>query len=227
MKRLHRVLTGSALLAALFAAPPLHAQSLADYDYANLSFRGIGLDYGYIWPTKVESTPMYSLRLDLGFLGPGIRISPVVSYWNSKMKQSEIDRFADQLNRLDALQDRGVVIDASELGEIDWSDLSLSVDAHVVWTTPVALLTYVGVGAGVHALNGRGDAIAGTFVEDLLDSTTAAGAIMAGVEAEIFTALRLYGEARYTLMSDVRYPGVRVGASFMVPRSTTQSGEVR
>ena len=228
MKRLQAILTGSVLLAAAIAASkPLSAQSLADYDYTNLSFRGIGLDWGYIWPTKVESTPMYSLRLDLGYLGPGIRIAPVVSYWNSKVKQSELDRFADQLNRLDALQERGVVIDASELGEIDWSDLSLMVDAHLVWSTPVSLLTYIGVGAGVHALNGRGDAIAGTFVEDLLDSTTAAGAVMAGVEGELFTALRIYGEARYTLMSDVRYPALRVGASFMVPRTATQSGDVR
>lgn len=225
VKRLYGfVLT--ALLATAFAGQA-QAQSLADYDYANLSFRGIGVDVGYIWPTKVESTPSYNLRLDLGFLGPGIRIAPVISYWSSKMRDSEIQRFADQLNRLEALRDRGVVIDASELGQIDWSDLSLSVDAHVVWTTPVALITYLGVGAGVHALNGRGDAIAGTFVEDLLDSTTAAGAIMAGVEGEVFPSLRIYGEARYTLMSDVRYPGVRAGLAFMLPRTAVPAGDAR
>jgi len=226
VKRLQRVLAGLALLSAAFAAP-VGAQDLADYDYANLSFRGIGIDWGYIWPSKVESTQAYSLRIDLGYLGPGIRIAPVLSYWNSQVKDSELQRFADQLNRLEALRGRGVEIEAAELGEIDYSDLSLMVDAHVVWNTPVALLTYVGAGVGVHALNGRGDAIADTFVEDLLDSTTAAAAIMAGVEGEVFPSLRIYGEARYTLMSDVRYPGFRVGASFMVPRPTTQSGVIR
>jgi hypothetical protein len=29
--------------------------------------------------------------------------------------------------------------------------------------------------------------------------------------------LRVYGELRYTLASDVRYPGVRVGAALMLP----------
>jgi hypothetical protein len=32
---------------------------------------------------------------------------------------------------------------------------------------------------------------------------------------------RLYGEARYTLLSDVRYPGVRVGGSYMLPTRPT------
>lgn len=226
MKRFHAVVL-AALLTGTFAGTA-GAQSLADYDYANLSFRGIGVDVGYIWPTKVESTPTYNLRVDLGFLGPGIRIVPVISYWSSKLRESEIRRFADQLNRLEALRDRGVVIDAAELGQIDWSDFSVSIDAHVVWTTPIDVITYLGAGAGVHALNGRGESIAGTFVEDLLDSTTAAGAIMAGIEAEVFSSLRIYGEARYTLMSDVRYPGVRAGLAFMLPRaSSAPAVEVR
>src|SRR5437868_5245249 len=58
------------------------AQTLADYDYENLTFRGIGVDYGLIWPSKVDRTGAYSLRLDLGFLGPGVRVSPSVTYWS-------------------------------------------------------------------------------------------------------------------------------------------------
>jgi opacity protein-like surface antigen len=194
------------------------AQSLADYDYANLSFRGAGLDYGFIWPSKVEATSLFSLRLDLGYLGPGVRISPSVSYWSSTFKQGELARLAEQLNRLPALQERDVMIEPGELGTIELSDLSFSVDAHLVWTTPVRVITYLGAGVALHVLNGSGTAVGGTFVEDLLDSTPAGVAAMAGAELQPFRRFRLYAETRYNLLSDVRYPGLRVGGAFMLPQ---------
>jgi hypothetical protein len=162
------------------SASAVTAQELADYDYENLTFRGIGFDYGYIWPSKVESTPMYSIRLDLGYLGPAVRIAPSLSYWSSQFRTSELDRLADRLNALPPLQEQGVVITADDLGTVEWSDLTLSLDAHVVWTAPLDIITFVGLGGSLHALNGRGDAIADTFVEDLLDSTTAGVSILAG-----------------------------------------------
>jgi opacity protein-like surface antigen len=210
------------VLLVLSAARPAGAQTLADYDYENLSFRGIGLDYGYIWPSRVLSTPAYSLRLDLGFLGPGVRITPNITYWSSEFRSAEIGRLADQISRLQALQDRSVTVTAADLGEIKWSDLSLAVDAHLLWTTPVGVMTYAGVGAGVHALNGRGAFIEKTFVEDLLDSTAAGVAVMGGLELRPTQRFRLYGEARYTFVSDVRYPGVRIGGTLMLPTHGTE-----
>jgi hypothetical protein len=193
------------------------AQTLADYDYENLAFRGIGFDYGFIWPSKVAATPTYTIRLDLGFLGPGVRVAPHLSYWSSDMRGTELDRLADQINRLPPLQQQGVNLTAADLGNITWSDLSIGIDTHLMWTTPINLLTYVGVGAAIHALNGHGDFIESTFVEDLLDSTAAGVAVMAGLEYQLAPRLRLYGEARYTLVTDIRYPGVRLGASLMLP----------
>jgi hypothetical protein len=193
------------------------AQTIADYDYENLSFRGIGFDYGYIWPTRVAAAPTYTLRIDMGFLGPGVRIVPSVSYWSSHFRTAELAHMAERINRLAALRDNNVAITAADLGPIKWSDLSAGVDAHLLWTTPVGVLTYVGVGAALHALNGQGAFIADTFVEDLLDSTAAGVAIMGGMEARVAARLRLYGEARYTIVSDVRYPGLRLGGSLMLP----------
>jgi hypothetical protein len=77
--------------------------------------------------------------------------------------------------------------------------------------------TFVGAGAALHTLNGRGQAIDDTFIEDLLDSTTAGGAVMAGAEVQPIPRLRLYGEVRYSITSDVRYPGIRFGAALMLP----------
>lgn len=208
-------------MVALFAlSGSAAAQSLADYDYENLTFRGIGFDYGYIWPTRVEPTSSYTLRLDLGYLGPGVRIAPSISYWSSNFKKAEIARFADQLNALPALQDRGVVIQPEELGSIEWSDFSLALDAHFVWTTPLKIYTYLGAGAALHIMNGSGSAVTDTFIEDLLDTTTPGIALMAGAEVQPFTRFRFYGEGRLSLLNDLRYPGLRLGGALMLPSRT-------
>ena len=115
------------------------------------------------------------------------------------------------------LDPEGVEITAEDLGEITWSDLTVGLDVHMLWTTPVGLMTYVGAGAAIHALNGHGDFVENTFVEDLLDSTGGGVAVMAGLEYQVVPRLRLYGEARYTLVTDIRYPGLRAGASLMLP----------
>lgn len=205
------------MMTGFCVATPLAAQTLADYDYENLTFRGVGIDYGYIWPTRVEPTSSYTIKLDLGFLGPGIRISPSLSYWSSPFRATEVERLAEQINRLPTLQDQNVVVTADDLGTITWSDLTVGFDAHLLWTTPVGIFTYVGAGAAVHALNGQGAFIENTFVEDLLDSTAAGFALMGGVEGQVLPRLRLYGEARYTIVSDVRYPGLRIGGALMLP----------
>ncbi len=205
-------------LLALAAAPiPASAQSLADYDYENLSFRGVGLDWGLVWPNKVDVTDAWGLRIDLGFLGPAVRIVPSVTYWSGDMKRSELQRLATTLNRLPALADRGVTITPADLGRVEWGDLAFSIDAQGVFTVANTVITYGGVGAGLHALNGSGGSIDDTFVEDLLDTVAAGFAFMAGAEIEPIRYLRVYGEARYSLTSDVRYPQFRVGGMFMFP----------
>ena len=133
------------------------------------------------------------------------------------MRATELDRLAGQINRLPKLRDEAVQLTASDLGTITWSDLTLGVDAHLLWTMPIGVMTYVGAGAAIHALNGHGDFIENTFVEDLLDSTSAGIAVMGGLEFQPLSRLRLYGEARYTLVTDIRFPGLRLGASLMLP----------
>ncbi len=206
------------LIAVLAAATPraVLAQGLADYDYENLSFRGIGADVGRIWPNKVDAAWQYAVRFDLGFLGPAIRIVPTLAYWKSQLRASELERLASQLSELPAFRDQNAVITAADLGTVDWSSLSLSLDAQAVWTAPGHVYTYVGAGFGLYSMNGKGDAINGTFVEDLLDTAAAGLALMAGLEYEPTTQLRLFGEGRYTMQSDIRYPTVRIGAMIML-----------
>jgi hypothetical protein len=225
-----RVLRAAALAAAL-VLPLLWANgaqaqaSLADYDYENLSFRGIGVSYGRIWPSKVDAAPSYTLRADLGFLGPSVRLMPTISYWVSDFKRRELEQLADKLEQIPALQVEGVQLSAEDLGPIRWSDLAVGLDAHVVWTAPLRTITYVGAGAAIHALNGRGDLVANTFVEDLLDSTTPGFALMAGLEQQPLARLRIFAEARYTMLSDLRYPELKIGGALMFPaHDATQGG---
>jgi hypothetical protein len=214
------------LLALLLVLPGrVAAQDLAAYDYENLTFRGIGFDYGYIWPSKVEPTSMYTLRVDLGFLGPAVRLAPSISYWTSKLRSSELERLADRLELLPPLRADSIELSADDFGEVLWSDLGLALDAHIVWTVPFDIITFVGAGASLHALNGRGVSIDDTFIEGLLDSTAAGIALMAGAEVQPMPGVRLYGEARYTVVSDVRYPALRIGAALMLPpRAATPEG---
>jgi opacity protein-like surface antigen len=205
-----------ALLGVALAAGGARAQSLADYDYEDLTFRGMSLDYGYLWPNKVEPTSRYGVRFDLGYLGPGVRITPSLTYWSSRMRTTELSRLATRLSRLPALQNQAVLIRAEDLGEIRWSDFAANLDGHFAWNTDIGLMTYLGAGVGIHKLNGSGASIEGTFIEDLLDAVTAGATALGGLEYEPVSRLRIYAEASYTVMSYLHYPALKVGAAFLL-----------
>lgn len=197
-------------------ATPAHGQTtLADYDYVHLEFRGVGLDVGHLWADKVRNTQLYSVRVDLGYLGPGVRIIPSISYWRSEFTREQLDMLADRIG-----QTAGVDLSADDLGPIQWSDISLSLDGHFVWNTPVRVLTFVGAGFGLHALNGQGEAIRATFVEDLLDSIAVSLAPIAGFEFEVMPRFRVYGEGRYTILNAIQYLSTRAGVQFMFHQGT-------
>ena len=201
-------------LAAVFGAltlAPLSAgaQDLADYDYENLALRGVGFDVGGIWPSNLDRAMTYRLRVDLGYLGPGIRIVPSIGYWKSSVQASEIAAFEREL------EERGA--SGVDLGGIDLSDMALQLDAHFVWTTPIDLLVFIGAGAGLHMLNGQGSAIDDTFIEDLFDSIMPGVTALAGLEYAVVERLRVYGEGSFTVVSDILNPGLSIGAALMFP----------
>ena len=218
MRPMRRILLTLCLLAA---ASPAAAQSLEDYDYENLAFRGLGVGAGYLWSDRVEETRIYSVRLDLGYVGPGLRIIPSISYWSSRFTIEELDRLATRIN-----QQSGLFFNGSDLAPLEWSDISLDLDAHFVWNTPLRVLTYLGAGVGLHALNGNGRAIDDTFVEDLLDAITAGAAAIAGFEFEPINRLRLFAEGRYTALNSIQYMTARGGLQFMFPSNPTTVGSV-
>jgi len=207
------------LLALLGPARGGSAQELADFDYENLAFRGFGVELGHIWPSRVEPAPSYGVRMDLGYLGPGVRVVPGISWWSSEMKAGEVRELEERVEQLIDRQSPGGPPASVSLGTIEWSDLVLSLDGHVVWRVPYGFLTFAGVGASAHLLNGAGEAIADTFVEDLLDTVTAGGNLHAGLEYPVHEKLRLYGLGRFEVLGDLQYFELRFGAQFHIGAS--------
>ncbi|HEX9887667.1 MAG TPA: hypothetical protein VGA70_14310 [Longimicrobiales bacterium] len=203
--------------AAAWGTTPALAQDLADFDYENLSFRGVALHGGHLVPSRVEETWSMGVRADLGYLGPGLRIVPHLTYWSSDFKRREVRELERSVEDLIDRENPGDAPHNVDLGTISWSDLALGLDAHVVWAVPFDFLGYAGLGAAVHFLNGDGESIAGTFVEDLLDAADAGINVHAGLEYP-WDGFRLFTEARFELIQDLRYLEFRIGGQFMTGR---------
>jgi hypothetical protein len=209
-----RALSGVLASACLLAPCPAAGQDLADLDYEHLAFRGFGFDWGYLWPTRVERTGSIAMRVDMGYAGPGLRIMPSIAYWSSPLQRSEIAELEDRIAALIADQ-TGEPAPALDLGRIDWRDVAIGLDAHVVWDSLFDVLTYGGLGVTAHILDGDGDAIAGTFIDDLLDSVTAGFNLHLGMEYPITDRFRIYSLGKYEVLSDFQYFTARVGWQIM------------
>ncbi|MDH3224860.1 MAG: hypothetical protein OEO23_14160 [Gemmatimonadota bacterium] len=212
MREAWKALTVGAVLAAVPSQAAL-GQDLADYDYENLSFRGIGLEAGVAFPSRVETTPTINVRFDLGYLGPGFRLAPTLSYWRSDFKAEEVAELEDRLADLIVDTDPGAT-PSVDLGLLRWSDLVVTLDGQYVWETSPEMEVFLGTGFSAHLMNGSGAAIKDTFVEDLLDRVTL------GVNAHLGAALvaspefRLMGQLRYEVLDDLAYPEFRFGGVY-------------
>lgn len=200
-------------LATLLAPPALAAQEIPDIDYENLSFRGFGFDWGWMVPEGLEPTSTWALRLDLGYAGPGLRIVPSVSYWKSPLESGEIGEFTTRIEQL--VFDQTGQVTTLDLGTIEYSDVAIGVDGHVVWEVPFDLLTYMGLGVTAHILNGSGAVIEGTFVDDLFDSVSPGFNLHIGAEYPVTDRFRIYTVGRYEVMPDFRHFRAQVGWQIM------------
>lgn len=218
----------SMLLAGVAGPTSAAAQGLADYDYTNLGFRGVGLEVGRLVPSSVDPTTAVTASLDLGYLGPGFQVVPSLTYWSSDLTSSKVGEFE---SRLDDLVQREAGAGAPrpdiKLGPITWTDVALTVDGHFVWNVPWGFQTRVGGGVTAHLLNGQGSAINGTFVEDLLDSVRAGFNLHAGLEHPLYSKLHLLTSARYEVLGDLQYLELRLGTELMIGPARGAGAEPR
>lgn len=219
-------ITGAVLLLSIIRPGLGLSQELSDLDYDKLSFRGLGFEWGKIYPTRVNQTENYGIRIDLGYLGPGLRILPGISYWSSPLTAREIARLEGRLASLVRTQTETpqAIVD---LGTVEWRDLSFSVDGQVVWEIPLDFLTFAGLGVSAHLLNGEGASIKGTLIEDLLDSLTAGFNLHAGLEYPVTNGIRIYGLGRYEVFGDLQYFNTRFGFQVMIGDNAPGEGRGR
>jgi opacity protein-like surface antigen len=212
-----RVFRSAAIAALLLLAAPAaaRAQDMADYDYENLVLSGVGVHVSEIFPTRSEPALGLNVRVDLGLLGPNVRITPGLTFWSTRLRDSEVERMED---RIEASCDAGgAPCPGVELGEVEISDMSLDVDAHFLWATDYVVEPYAGAGISLHLLNGRGDFIDDTFVEELLDAIAPGFNLVGGLEFPVTGNLRVLAEARGVLTGNVRYVSVGVGGAWRFP----------
>lgn len=206
----------AAAAAFAFALPAsARAQDMADYDYENLVLSGVGVHLGQIFPSRSEPALSLNVRTDLGLLGPNVRITPGLTFWSTQLRDSEVERMEQRIEA--SCDNGGVPCPGVELGEVDISDLSLDVDAHFLWATDYAIEPYAGVGVSLHLLNGSGDFIDDTFVEDLLDAIAPGFNLVGGLEFPVTSTLRVLGEARGVLTGNIRYLSVGIGGAWRFP----------
>jgi hypothetical protein len=208
-------------LAALLAPLPVLSQTLEDYDYENLQFRGIGPEVGWVIPWNIEPAVSYGLRGDLGFVGPHIRIVPSILYWSSRLKDDEVESLATQFLEICTRRSPGNCPSSLDLGEVRRSDLEISVDAHVIPGVPTLISPYAGGGFGLHLLNGGGESIDDSFVEDLLDTLAPGVNLLAGVMLPL-GPIELLVEGRLAATSDVQYGNFLFSGVWTLPRPPTR-----
>jgi opacity protein-like surface antigen len=207
----------SASIAALVLALPAtaRAQDMADYDYENLVLSGVGAFVSGIYPSRSEPTLGLNVRVDLGLLGPNVRITPGLTFWSTQLRDSEVERMEDRIEA--ACDAGGAPCPGVEIGEVDISDLSLDLDAHFLWATDYRVEPYAGAGVSLHLLNGQGDFIDDTFVEELLDAIAPGFNLVGGLEFPIAGNLRVLTEVRGVLTGNVRYISLGAGGAWRFP----------
>jgi opacity protein-like surface antigen len=169
----------------------------------------------YVFPARMEPAPSFQLRADLGLLGPNLRLSPGIGYWSSNLRDGEVRRIEERIEA--ACEQGGSACPGIDLGEVSVSDLWIDVDAHYLWTTDFFVEPYAGAGVSLHLLNGQGDFIDDTFVEELLDAIAPGLNLVGGVEVPLTPNLRVLAEARGVLTGNVRYVSVGVGGAWRFP----------
>ena len=95
------------------------------------------------------------------------------------------------------------------------SDVVVSMDGHYVWSVPLNLYFFAGVGLSVHFLSGSGALVDDTFVEDLLDSVSAGFSLQAGLEYPLTDRVRLYGGSKFEVLGDLNYFELRGGLTII------------
>ena len=203
----------------MLAAPQTaRAQGLFErLNLDKLKLTAMGGSYGAIQPSQMEATQAYSLHADYGEIAERWRVVFTVTYWGSHYRDNIVRGFADSL---------GLSVDDPEgNAEVIYSGVAVSdiaVGGDVRWMSPirfVRLKPYLGGNLSVHVLNAEGKLINGTFMEQALDNIATGIAGIAGIDIVVFSHLSVGAQARYDLLSGIRYSSLRLAGTYLFDRA--------
>jgi hypothetical protein len=183
---------------------------LNQFSYDNLRLSGIQLDAGLLGASDLTGATIGGLRVDYGRIAPKVRLLLGLSYFHSRFDQQAINRFE---RRLDSIVNPGTP-DAIDLGRISLSDIIGDIDFQFVFPQGHGVTAYLGTGISIHARNGGGAAINGTFMEDALDVITAGLNGTMGFEFNLSQAWRFTVDGRGVLSSGLRSVSLRTGIMY-------------
>lgn len=204
-RRVGAAVTACAALAAL--PDRALAQNLEEYDYANLGLRAIGVEALFVDPSQNEATVGFGVKLDLGLLGPNVRVVPRFGYWKADVDPDRVEELERQLEEVSELPAGSI-----NLGDIRRSayigGFDLQYINHIGSVSP-----YLGAGLDVYVLNDDGAAIEGTFLDDAI--VTAGLSAVGGLQLALTPNVALFGEVRATAVTDASSLGGAAGIYFL------------
>jgi hypothetical protein len=191
---------------------------LNQFSYDELRLSGIQLDVGVLGASELTGATVGGLRVDYGRIAPRVRLLLGLSYFRSQFDQASRQRFEA---RLDSIVNPGSA-DSIDLGRIALGDIVGDVDFQFVFPQGRGITAYVGAGVSIHARNGSGSAINGTFVEDALDVITAGLNGTIGFEFNLSRAWRFTLDGRGVLSSGLKTVSLRSGIMYRLKAGREQ-----
>ena len=209
----------AAVLLTVGPSARLSAQGvLNDFSYDNLRLSGIQLDVGVLGASQLKGTTVGGVRLDYGRIAPKVRVVLGLSYFRSDFDQDALSRFEA---RLDSFVNPGTP-DSIAVGQVRLGDIIGDVDFQYMFPQGHGINAYVGAGVSIHARNGSGELINGTFVEDALDVVTAGLNGTIGFEFNLSPAWRFTLDGRGMLSSGLTTASVRTGIMYRLKAGREQ-----
>ena len=216
----------SLIVSLLSLIPSFHLSAqgvLNQFSYENLRFSGMQLDAGLLGASELVGTTVGGLRVDYGRIAPHVRLLLGLSYFHSQFDQASRNRFE---RRLDSIVNPSTP-DTINLGRIALSDLIGDIDFQLVFPQGHGITAYLGTGVSIHARNGSGAAINGTFVEDALDVITAGLNGTLGFEFNLSRAWRFTVDGRGVLSSGLKTVSLRTGIMYRLKGGREQGAGSR
>lgn len=215
---------GALVVCALVPATAWAQESLFErLGLDRLRLTSIGVGYGPARPSKVEATHSFALQVDYGEIAPRWHVVFGASYWESNFKESVVRGFEEQLERTITDPSGDDVID---IGRIRVSDVALEMEVRYVPARLNSVIKpYLGFGLGAHAIDAESPFIQGTFVESALDNISTGVTGVAGTDLMLGGRFSIGVQARYTLLSTLRYGTLRGLASYHFRRARRTTGE--